>query len=120
MNLPAKLDVQNAIEQLLIGRGMQRVLDYDRESGRVKVSIKEVIPDFNFPMLGLALEVKLAKTTAKSREIVDEINADIQAYGKWYRSILFVVDDLGSIRDESEFKRDLEATNGVSVIVVKH
>lgn len=115
-----EVDIQNAIEQLLIGRGMEKGIDYDRESGRVKVSIKEVIPDFNFPMLGLALEVKLAKTTAKSRVIVDEINADIQAYGKQYRSIFFVVYDLGSIRDESEFKRDLEAADGVSVIVVKH
>src|SRR5262249_14285858 len=36
-----ELEIQNAIEQLLIGRGMQKGIDYDRETGRVKVSIKE-------------------------------------------------------------------------------
>ena len=42
------------------------------------------------------------------------------AYGKEYPFILFIVYDLGSIRDEVEFKRDLEASKGVSVIIVKH
>lgn len=113
-------EVQNSLEQLLIGRGYQKGVDYDRETGRVKVSIKEVVPDFIFPRLALALELKLSKEKAKSKEIVDEINADIQAYGKKYAFILFVVYDIGSIRDEDEFKRDLEFTDGVSVIVVKH
>ena len=113
-------DIQDAIEGLLIGRGMEKGIDYDRECGRVKVSIKEVIPDFNFPKFGLALEVKLSKTVARSKVLVDEINADIQAYRRLYRSIVFVVYDLGSIRDETEFKRDLEADEGVSVVVVKH
>jgi hypothetical protein len=40
-------NVQDVIEQLLIGRGMEKGLDYDRESGRVKYSSKKVIPDFN-------------------------------------------------------------------------
>jgi hypothetical protein len=115
-----ELEVQDAVEQLLIGRGFDKGVDYDRETGRVKVSIKEVVPDFIFPRLGLALEVKLAKDVGKARAIVDEINADIVAYGKKYAFILFVVYDLGSIRDEMEFKRDLELTDGVSVIVVKH
>jgi len=115
-----EMDIQEAVEQLLIGRGLTKGIDYDRETGRIKVSIKEVVPDFIFPRLGLALEVKLSKDKNKSRTIVDEINADIRAYGKQYSSILFVVYDLGTIRDEVEFKQDLEATNQVSVIVVKH
>jgi len=113
-------DVQNAVEQLLIGRGLVKGVDYDRETGRVKVSIKEVIPDFILPKLGLAIEVKLSKDKTKSKVIVDEINADIMSYVKEYASILFIVYDLGSIRDEVEFKRDLEITDGVSIIVVKH
>ena len=76
--------VQNAVEQLLIGRGLVKGVDYDREVGRVKVSIKEVVPDFILPKLSLAIEIKLAKTGAKSKVIVDEINADIQSYGKKY------------------------------------
>ncbi len=115
-----EVEVQNAVEQLLIVRGLVKGVDYDRETGRIKVSIKEVIPDFILQKLELAIEVKLSKDKTKSKVIVDEINADIMSYGKEYASILFIVYDLGSIRDEVEFKRDLEITEGVSVIVVKH
>ena len=115
-----ELEVQNGVEQLLIGKGYEKGVDYDRETGRVKVSIKEFVPDFIFQRLGLALEVKLSKDATKSRALVDEINADIQAYGKKYAFVLFIVYDLGSIRDEQEFKRDLELLDSVTVIVVKH
>jgi len=115
-----EVDIQDAVEQLLIGRGFTKGIDYDRETGRVKISIKEVIPDFIFPRLGLALEIKLSKDKDKSRAIVDEINADIRAYGKNYASILFAVYDLGSIRDEVEFKQGLESTDETAVIIVKH
>jgi hypothetical protein len=84
-----EVEVQDTIEQLLIGKGMEKGVDYDREVGRVKVSIKEVIPDFIFQKIGLALEVKLSKSTTKSKAIVDEINADIMSYSKEYSSILF-------------------------------
>lgn len=113
-------EVQNGVEQLLIGRGFAKGIDYDRETGRVKVSIKEVVPDFVLPKLSLALEVKLAKTETKTRSIVDEINSDIRAYGRAYERLLFVVYDLGTIRDVAEFARDLEATPGTEVVVVKH
>jgi hypothetical protein len=115
-----EIEVQNALETLLIGKGMQKGLDYDRETGRVKVSVKEVVPDFVFPRLNLALEVKLSKTASKPKELVDEINADTQAYGKQYSRQLFVVYDLGTIRDEVEFRRDLASREGVSIIIVKH
>lgn len=115
-----EVEIQNNIEQLLIGKGMEKGVDYDREVGRVKVSIKEVVPDFIFPKLGLALEVKLSKSTVKSKILVDEINADIMSYSKEYNSILFLVYDLGSIRDESEFKSDLEANDSISVTIIKH
>lgn len=115
-----EVQVQDVIEQLLIGRGMEKGVDYDREVGRVKVSIKEVVPDFIFIKLGLALEVKLSKTTTKSKAIVDEINADIMSYSKEYRAVIFLVYDIGSIRDEVEFKSDLEVNDTVSVIVIKH
>jgi hypothetical protein len=114
-----EVEVQNAVEQLLIGRGLVKGIDYDRETGRVKFSIKEVVPDFIMPKLGLAIEVKLTKMRSASRAIVDEINADTIAYGKEYASILFIVYDLGTIRDDVEFKRDLEISEGVSVIIVK-
>lgn len=114
-------DVQDVVEQLLIGRGMGKGLDYDREPGRVKYSSKEVIPDFNLLQLGTAIEVKLVKETTKLGAIVDEINADVVAYGKAYSVLVFVVYDIsGTIRDDAEFRRDLEATDGVRALVIKH
>ena len=79
-----------------------------------------MVPDFILPKLSMAVEVKLAKTETKSRVIVDEINADIQAYGRAYERILFVVYDLGTIRDVTEFARDLESSPGTEVVVIKH
>lgn len=112
-------DVQDTIEQLLIGRGLEKGLDYDREVGRVKVSSKEVIPDFILPPLETAIEVKLLKDQRSVGRIIDEINADIQAYLQGYKAVIIVVYDFGVIRDELEFRRDLETADGVKVIVVK-
>jgi hypothetical protein len=113
-------EVQNTIEQLFIGRGMEKGIDYDREVGRVKVSAKEVIPDFVLPPLGTAIEAKLLRDRGAIGSVIDEINADIQSYSKEYTNIVFVVYDLGALRDEDEFRRDLEATDNVRVVVVKH
>jgi len=61
-----EFEVQDAIESLLVGRGMAKGLDYDRETGRVKVSVKESVPDFIFPQLSHALEVKLSKSNQRT------------------------------------------------------
>src|SRR5205823_894303 len=74
-------EIQDTVEQLLIGRGLSRGVDYEREKGRVKVSIKETIPDFIIWRLGLAIEVKLCRDKDSAKSIIDEVNADIQAYG---------------------------------------
>jgi len=113
-----EFEVQDAIESLLVGRGMAKGLDYDRETGRVKVSVKESVPDFIFPQLSHALEVKLSKS--KPANLVDEINADIRSYSTRYSSLLFVVYDLGTIRDDAEFRSGLETAGKVAVIIVKH
>ncbi len=113
-------EVQNAIETLFVGRGMVKGLDYDRETGRVKTSGKESIPDFVLSNLQLCLEVKLAKSAERIKPLIDEINADIRAFGTRYDRQLYVVYDVGTIRDAEEFKRDLESAPGVTVIIVKH
>ena len=57
----------------------------------------------------------------RKSKIIEEINADITAYDKEYKRQLFVVYDLGVIRDEIEFKRDIEnAKDDIKVIIVKH
>ena len=113
-------DVQDRLEQLFIGRGYSKGTEYDREVGRVKVSSKEVVPDFIFPRFSLALEVKLCKDQVKFKALIDEINADIQSYSKSYDHILFVIYDLGFIRNEIEFKNGLDDGYKVSVVIVKN
>lgn len=112
--------IQDTVEQLLIGKGFAKGIDYDREVGRIKVSIKEYKPDFIFLKLDLALEIKISKTKSKSKEIVDEINADIQAYGKRYSQLLFLIYDVGTIRDEEEFKNDIDNKDNIQLVIVKH
>ena len=113
-------DVQDTVEALLIGRGLQKGQEYDRETGRVKMSSKESVPDFIFPRLEEALEVKLVKDRSRISAVIDEINADIPAYLTKYRHLLFIVYDLGQIQDEFEFRHGLENAPDVQVIVVKH
>lgn len=49
-NRPEKeIEVQNAIESLFLGLGMNKGTDYDRETGKFKFSEKEFIPDFIIP-----------------------------------------------------------------------
>lgn len=113
-------EIQDCVESLLVGRGLQKGTDYDREVGRVKTSVKESVPDFIVPKLSLAIEVKLIPRAGRVRELVDEINADVAAYGKAYRSVLFIVYDTGHIRNENEFRQDLEDLSRVSIVIVKH
>ena len=80
-------------------------------------SVKTYKPDFTFERIGLAVEVKLCKSTDRVKEMVDEINADIVGYGGRYERILFVVYDLGFIRDPDQFRADIEANSQVYVRV---
>lgn len=115
-----EVEVQNSIETLIAGRGMAKGIDYDRETGRVKISGKESIPDFIFPNLKLCLEVKLSKSKEDLRRIIDEVNADVRSYESQYERQIYVVYDLSIIRDEAEFKKDIESAPGVSVVIIKH
>ena len=115
-----EIEVQNAIENLFVGRDWEKGINYDRECGKFGFSGKEYIPDFIIPKLNLAIEVKLLREGRKSK-IIEEVNADITAYSKEYDRQLFVIYDLGVIRDETEFRRDIENSGeNIKVIVVKH
>lgn len=113
-------EIQNALETLLIGRGLVKGTDYDRESGKVEYSGKEYIPDFCMRKLGLAIEVKLLKEGRKQSQIIEQISADITAYGKEYYRQLFVVYDIGCIQNVVQFRRDIEQSGDIQVVVVKH
>ncbi len=114
-----EIEVQNAIESLLLGRGLNKGVDYDRETGKFEFSGKEYIPDFIIPKLRLCIEAKLLREGRKSK-VIEEISADITAYSKQYEHQLFVVYDLGFIQNEEEFRRDIENSGNVKVIIVKH
>lgn len=114
-----EVEIQNAIESLLLGRGLNKGTDYDRETGKFDFSGKEYIPDFIIPKLQLCIEVKLLRENRKSR-VIEEISADITAYSKQYDRLLFIVYDLGGIQNEDEFKRDIENSGNIKVIIVKH
>lgn len=114
-----EVEVQNAIETLLLGRGLSKGTDYDRETGKLEFSGKEFIPDFIIPKLRLCIEVKLLREGKKSK-IIEEISADITAYAKQYERQLYIVYDLGCIQNEEEFKRDIESIDGVKLLAIKH
>ena len=82
--------------------------------------MKESVPDFVFRPISVALEIKLAKTKARLRTLVEEISADIIAYSAIYDSLIFLVYDLGTIDDETEFKLGLESRGDVRLLIVKH
>jgi hypothetical protein len=110
-------DVQDALENLFIS------LDYgfDREKVTFAFSSKSFRPDFTSDSFRIAIDVKLCKELEDEKRIIDEINADIPAYKTHYENLLFVVYDLGSIRDVTKFSKGLEeAHENVFVRVIKH
>jgi hypothetical protein len=113
-------DVQNSIETLLVGKGMQKGIDYDRETGRVKHAGKESVPDFVFHPEKMVLEVKICNRPGKLAEIIDEMNADIVAYSTAYERVWFVIYDMGFVRDEDEVIQGLQQSEHVKCAVVKH
>lgn len=112
--------VQDTLENLFIANNYSKGIDYDRETGKFNFSGREYIPDFTIPKLNMCIEVKIIKDKSTKSKVIEEINADITAYSKNYERVLFIVYDLGVIRDELEFKRDIEASGKVSAIIIKH
>lgn len=113
-----EFDIHDAIEQLFAGTNYEGKFTRDAESiptsGR---SYKK--PDFVIDELNLALEVKFCHSKQKSKDIVEEMNADIRPYNKKYQNIIFLVYDLGFILDEDEFVRDFHTIPKVHVVIVK-
>lgn len=114
---PAKeIEVQDAFESLLIGAD----IPFSREAEHIEYSSKGYVPDFTVPKLDLAIDVKLCNRDDREKEIIAEINDDILAYQTRYGNALFVVYDVGQIRDVDRFKSSFESHENVVVVVVKH
>lgn len=114
---PSKeVEVQDAFESLLIGADMP----YSREGESIEYSSKQYVPDFAMKQLDLAIEIKLCHRAGREKEIIAEINDDILAYKQKYGNLLFVVYDVGQIRDTDKFGEQFEEVSAVLVRVVKH
>lgn len=109
-------ELQDAFESLLIGADVP----YKRETETVEYSSKTYTPDFTVPKINLAIELKLCGKQAREKEIIAEMNDDILAYGTKFGNLLFVVYDLGFVRDVDRFTGAFERNQNVVVLVVKH
>lgn len=108
-------EVQEAFESLLVGADIQ----YSREADRIEYLSKTYVPDFTLPQLDLAIDIKLCAGSGREKEIIAEINDDILAYRTKYGNLLFVVYDVGQIRDVERFAASLEQHDNVVVRIVK-
>jgi DNA-binding protein YbaB len=107
-------EVQDKFEDLLIASD----IEYAKEFPHIQYSSKQYIPDFSFEKLNLAVEIKLCKTDEKS--LIAQLNDDILAYRTKFKIILFIIYDLGNIRDIDTFKHSFDNYDDVIIQVVKH
>lgn len=120
-NTPNKeSEIQDKIEDLLIGKGYNKGTDFDRETGRVKTGVKESVPDFIFRTLSLCIEVKFVKDSQGPKKITEEMNSDITSYSTAYSNIFFVVyDNGGHIQNIDAFKYKIIGRH-IYIEVIKH
>lgn len=109
-------EVQDKLEDLFNGQQ----LNFKREQEHIPYSSKTYIPDFTFEDINGVVEVKFCNTVEREKELIAEINDDIQAYSIRYKNLIFVIYDVGGfIRDEEKFKQNIESKS-VVVEIVKH
>lgn len=118
-NKPEKeKEIQDALEHLFIGADLDK--EFTREKENVEYSGKAYIPDFVFKKINTVVEAKLCNSAKREKEIIDEINADIVAYKTEYANLIFIVYDIGIIRDLDKMRNILEENENVIVKIVKH
>lgn len=107
-------EVQDKYEDLLIAND----IEYSKEFPHIEYSSKQYVPDFSFSRINLAVEIKLCKNDEKI--LIGQINDDILAYKTQFSNLLFIIYDLGQIRDIETFKRSFESNDDVIIQVIKH
>jgi hypothetical protein len=106
-------EVQDKFEDLLIANE----IEYAKEFPHIMYSSKQYIPDFSFEKMNLAVEIKLCKNDEKV--LIAQLNDDILAYRTKFKNILFIIYDLGNIRDIDNFKHSFDSDD-VIIQVIKH
>jgi len=108
--------VQDSFENLLIGAD----IPYGREIDSIEYSSKTYTPDFSLSKIDLAVEIKLCNRSEREKELPEEINDDILAYRTKYQNLLFVIYNLGYIRDVDRFCGSFEDHENVTIRIIKH
>jgi hypothetical protein len=117
-NKPTKeKEINNALEALFIGAGFDG--QFTREKEHIIYSSKTYIPDFVFKRIETVVETKFCDNVGRDKEIIGESSDDIVAYKTKYPNLIFVVYDVGIIRNVDEFKEDIEKQGSI-VKVIKH
>jgi hypothetical protein len=111
-----EIDIQDQLETLFIGAG----LEFTREKERSEYSSKTYQPDFVFAKIDTVVEVKFCNSDAREKQLIGEINDYIVAFKTKYPNLIFVVYDLGKIRDSNQFKKNFEEQGSVIVKIIKH
>lgn len=111
-------EINDSLENLFIGAGLDG--NFSREKESIPYSNKKYIPDFVFDSIGAVVETKFVDREGKDKEIVGQINDDIVAYKSRYPNLIFVVYDMGIIRNVDMFKNSIENQESVIVKVIKH
>jgi len=107
-------EVQEKYEDLLIAYN----INYSREFPHIEYSSKKYIPDFSIEKIDLAIEIKLCRKDEKS--FISQINDDILAYKTKFKNIIFVIYDLGQIRDVENFKGSFEKHQDIIIQIIKN
>lgn len=116
-NTPEKeSEIQESFENLLIGAN----ITFTREGPLIPYSSKNYRPDFTVPTADLVIEIKFCTKPSHEKEKIAEINDDIIVYSTAWGNLLFVVYDVGTIRDVEKFKNSIESNDNVIVKIVKH
>jgi hypothetical protein len=108
--------VQDHLETIFNVKGF----DFLREKEHIEYSSKAYVPDFTFPSISATVEVKLCNSQRKEKDIISEINDDIVAYSTKYSNLIFIVYDIGIIRDLDMFRGSFSKHPNVIVEVIKH
>ena len=111
-------EINDSLENLFIGAGLDG--NFSREKESIPYSNKKYIPDFVFDSIGAVVETKFVDREGKDKEIIGQINDDIVAYKSRYPNLIFVVYDMGIIRNMDMFKNSIENQESVIVKVIKH
>ena len=106
--------VEDEVEKLLMARDYR----YTRQDVSFEFSGKAYKPDIIFQPEKTVLEIKLCKSQRRASQIIDEIGSDIVAYETKFEHLIFIVYDLGFIKNPFKFKNDIENRHPNTILLI--